>query len=67
MVEIAAVAIDAAALSTREINALIRTGLQSGVADICVTHPNARHNLAVALLQPGECAFRVASATTAVA
>lgn len=57
MVEIAADVIDAAALSTREVNALIRARLQSGPAEICVENPNARHNLAVALLQPGRVRF----------
>src|SRR6202041_3992946 len=50
-------AIDAGTLSTREINALIRTRLQQGPAEICVENPNARHNLAVALLQPGRVRF----------
>ena len=57
MVEIAAMAIDAATLSTREINALIRARLKSGPAEISVENPNARHNLAVALLQPGRVRF----------
>ena len=57
MVEIAAMAIDAGTLSTREINALIRTRLQEGPAEISVENPNARHNLAVALLQPGRVRF----------
>ena len=57
MVEIAAMAIDAGTLSTREINALIRTRLREGPAEISVENPNARHNLAVALLQPGRVRF----------
>ena len=57
MVEIATDAIDAATLSTREINTLIRARLKNGVAEICVENPNARHNLAVALLQPGRVRF----------
>ncbi len=56
MVEIAASAIDAAALSTREVNAMIRSRLEGG-AEICIRNPNARHNLAVALLQPGRVRF----------
>ena len=55
MVEITA--IDAATLSTREINAAIRSRLQQGEAEICVANPNARHNLAVALLQSGRIRF----------
>ena len=57
MVEIAAVAIDAETLSTREVNALIRSRLQGGATEIIVENPNARHNLAVALLQPGRVRF----------
>lgn len=55
MVEIAA--IDASSLSTRDINALIRGRLQPGEPEICIQNPNARHNLAVALLQPGRVRF----------
>jgi methylamine---glutamate N-methyltransferase subunit B len=57
LVQIAGNAIDAAALSTREINLLIRARLQDGVPEICVRNPNARHNLGVALLQPGRVRF----------
>ena len=57
MVEIAAVGIDAAALSTREINALIRTGLQGGAAEISVKNPNARHNLGGRSAATGTSAF----------
>ena len=57
MVEVAAVDIDAAVLSTREVNALIRARLQAGPIEISVAHPNARHNLGVALLQPGRVRF----------
>jgi glutamate synthase domain-containing protein 3 len=57
LVEIAAVAIDAAGHSTRDINAMIRSRLQGGAAEIFVENPNARHNLAVALLQPGRVRF----------
>ena len=57
MVEIATIGIDAAALSTRDVNALIRARLQAGPTEISVAHPNARHNLAVALLQPGRVRF----------
>jgi glutamate synthase domain-containing protein 3 len=55
LVEIATVDIDATTLSTRELNVLIRARLQGG--DIVVAHPNARHNLGVALLQPGRVRF----------
>jgi glutamate synthase domain-containing protein 3 len=57
LVEIAALTIDAGTLSTREVNALIRARLQTGAAEISVENPNARHNLAVALLQPGRVRF----------
>jgi glutamate synthase domain-containing protein 3 len=57
LVEIATETIDAAILSTRELNSLIRDRLKSRVAEICVENPNARHNLAVALLQPGRVRF----------
>ncbi len=65
MVEIAATAIDAATLSTREVNALIRARLESGSTEICVENPNARHNLAVALLRPGRVRFLGSVGTTA--
>ena len=58
MVEIAANAIDAGTLSTGEVNALIRSRLESGAEEICIENPNARHNLAVALLKPGRVRFR---------
>jgi glutamate synthase domain-containing protein 3 len=51
------IAIDAAALSTREINTLIRSHLASG-SEIWIENPNARHNLGVALLQPGRVRFQ---------
>jgi methylamine---glutamate N-methyltransferase subunit B len=57
LVEIAAVAIDAETLSTRQLNALIRSRLQAGATEISVENPNARHNLAVALLQSGRVRF----------
>ena len=38
--------------STREINAEIRRRIAEGDADIVVRNPGARHNLAVAVLQP---------------
>ena len=57
MVQIASECIDAGTLSTRELNQLIRGRLQQGVTEISVENPNARHNLAVALLQPGRVRF----------
>jgi methylamine---glutamate N-methyltransferase subunit B len=57
LVEIAATAIDASGLSTREVNAFIRSRLEGGPAEICIENPNARHNLAVALLRPGRVRF----------
>jgi methylamine---glutamate N-methyltransferase subunit B len=57
LVEIATDAIDAGTLSTREVNAAIRTRLKAGAAEICVENPNARHNFGVALLQPGRVRF----------
>lgn len=41
--------VDCAELTTREINQAIRLLCDEGSADICVTNPSARHNLAVAL------------------
>ena len=58
MVEIASLSIDAAPLSTREINVAIRARLKEGVAEITVENPNARHNLGVALLQAGRVRFK---------
>ena len=66
MVEIAAMAIDAGTLSTREINALIRTRLREGPAEISVENPNARHNLAVPCCNRDECAFWAVWVITAV-
>ncbi len=44
--------IDAAGLTTREINAAIRLAITTGSSEIVVRHPAARHNLAVAVLDP---------------
>jgi methylamine---glutamate N-methyltransferase subunit B len=57
LVEITARGIDASTLSTREINASIRIRLERGAAEVLVENPNARHNLAVALLQSGRVTF----------
>jgi methylamine---glutamate N-methyltransferase subunit B len=57
LVEIAARAIDAGTLPIREVNASIRRRLQSGASEVVVVNPNARHNFAVALLQPGKVRF----------
>jgi glutamate synthase domain-containing protein 3 len=56
LVPVATCAIDAATLSTREINTLIRSRLAGG-SEICIENPAARHNLGVALLQPGRVRF----------
>src|ERR1043166_1027081 len=42
---------------TREINRLIRDAIAAGERDIHVHEPDARHNLAVALLQPVHVVF----------
>ncbi len=57
MVEIATDVIDAAVLSVREVNTAIRERLKAGAAEVVIKHPNARHNLGVALLQPGRVRF----------
>jgi len=44
--------IDASGRSTREINAAIRRLLAEATTDITVLNPGARHNLAVAILEP---------------
>jgi glutamate synthase domain-containing protein 3 len=44
--------IDCGGRSTREINAEIRRLIAAGDADIVVSNPRARHNLAVAILDP---------------
>jgi glutamate synthase domain-containing protein 3 len=44
--------IDAAGRTTREINAAIRLAITAGSGEIIVRNPGARHNLAVALLEP---------------
>jgi len=44
--------IDAAGQSTREINAYLRQQILEGSTEMIVRNPGARHNLAVALLQP---------------
>jgi glutamate synthase domain-containing protein 3 len=43
------IVIDAADLSTREVNQQIREALRDGASEIEVTHPRGLHNLAVAL------------------
>jgi glutamate synthase domain-containing protein 3 len=47
------VTIDCAALGTRDINQRLKAALASGEADVRLLNPDARHNLAVALLKPG--------------
>jgi glutamate synthase domain-containing protein 3 len=44
--------IDCRGKTTREINRLLREAIAAGKREICVLEPDARHNLAVALLQP---------------
>ncbi len=48
---------DCAELTTREINQAIRLLCDEGRADICVTNPSARHNLAVALVTGSKILF----------
>jgi len=43
--------------TTRQINGEIRAAITSGQRDILVTEPDARHNLAVALLEPVRIVF----------
>ena len=47
-----AFSIDCHGKTTREINRLIREAIAAGEREIHVLHPEARHNLGVALLQP---------------
>jgi methylamine---glutamate N-methyltransferase subunit B len=49
--------VDCAELTTREINQAIRLLCDEGSADICVTNPSARHNLAVALVTGSKILF----------
>ena len=49
--------VDCAELTTREINQAIRVLCDEGSADICVTNPSARHNLAVALVTGSKILF----------
>jgi glutamate synthase domain-containing protein 3 len=44
--------IDAAARTTREVNVEIRRLAANGRGEICIQNPGARHNLAVAVLNP---------------
>ncbi len=53
----AAVTIDAEGITTREINAQIRTALASGTREITVANPAGRHNLAVSLEGEATIAF----------
>jgi glutamate synthase domain-containing protein 3 len=48
-----AITIDGSTHTTRDINQRIKAGLAAGERDIRLLNPDARHNLAVALLQPG--------------
>jgi glutamate synthase domain-containing protein 3 len=49
--------VDCAGLTTREINQAIRLLCDEGSADMCVTNPSARHNLAVALVTDSKILF----------
>jgi len=49
--------IDCRDQSTRQINQELRQAIAAGERDIHVLHPEARHNLAVALLQPVRVVF----------
>ncbi len=49
--------IDCRGKTTREINRLLREAVAAGQRDIRVREPDARHNLAVALLQPVNVVF----------
>ncbi len=53
---VAATQIDCTGKSTREINQAIRAAIASG-GSVAVANPAARHNLGVALLQPGRVVF----------
>ncbi|MBI2462467.1 MAG: glutamate synthase [Candidatus Rokubacteria bacterium] len=44
--------VDCTGLTTREINEAIRRLIQAGEKEIAILNPRARHNLAVALLEP---------------
>ena len=46
------VTIDCSGKTTRAINAELRAAISGGETDLLVQAPDARHNLAVALLQP---------------
>jgi glutamate synthase domain-containing protein 3 len=52
-----AVSIDCAGKTTREINRMLREAIAAGQRDFRVLEPDARHNLAVALLQPVRVTF----------
>src|SRR5207244_4793469 len=49
--------IDCRGKATREINRLLHDAIDAGQRDIQVLEPDARHNLAVALLQPARVVF----------
>jgi glutamate synthase domain-containing protein 3 len=51
------VTIDGRDKTTRDINRDIRAAVAAGAQDVRVLHPEARHNLGVALLQPVRVAF----------
>ena len=49
--------IDAARLTTREINREIRRRMAEGEREMTIRHPDARHNLGVGLLEPVKLVF----------
>jgi glutamate synthase domain-containing protein 3 len=51
------VTIDGRGKSTRDINRDIRAAIEAGAQDVRVLHPEARHNLGVALLRPVRVVF----------
>ncbi len=52
-----AVTVDCRDKTSREINRLLRSHIEAGEREVHVLHPEAQHNLAVALLQPVRVVF----------
>ena len=59
--------IDCTGKTSRVINQEIRHHIQAGETDIRVQHPQARHNLGVAVLQPVSLTMTVAASAITVA
>jgi glutamate synthase domain-containing protein 3 len=55
--EVLTMEIDARGLTTRDLNRKLRESVTNGEKDIVVKNPAARHNLAVAVLEPGHIRF----------